>query len=73
MLDSFLYNMMLGSKAPTMMPADCSVLCTPTILPIIRISWDYIPLLGSYWGGSQGLSSTYERAHVDLDLLTLAS
>ena len=32
-----------------------------------------IPLLGSYWGGSQGLSSTYERAHVDLDLLTLAS
>ena len=40
MLDSFLYNMMLGSKAPTMMPADCSVLCTPTILPIIRISWD---------------------------------
>jgi threonine aldolase len=24
-------------------------------------------------GGSQGLSSTYEQAHVDLDLLTLAS
>ena len=24
-----------------------------------------IPLLGSYWGGSQGLSSTYEQAHVD--------
>ena len=41
--------MMLGSKAPTMMPTDCSVLCTPTILP------------------------TYEQAHVDLDLLTLAS
>ena len=35
-----LMYMMLGSKAPTMMPADCSVLCTPTILPIIRISWD---------------------------------
>ena len=32
-----------------------------------------IPLLGSYWGGFQGLSSTYEQAHVDLDLLTLAS
>lgn len=32
-----------------------------------------IPLLGSYWGGSQGLSSTYEQAHVDLDLLTLLS
>ena len=31
-----------------------------------------IPLLGSYWGGSQGLSSTYEQAHVDLDLLILA-
>ena len=26
-----------------------------------------------YRGGSQGLSSTYEQAHVDLDLLTLAS
>ena len=24
-----------------------------------------IPLLGSYWGGSQDLSSTYEQAHVD--------
>ena len=32
-----------------------------------------IPLLGSYWGGSQGLSPTYEQAHVGLDLLTLAS
>ena len=41
--------MMLGAKAPTMMPTDCSVLCTPTIRP------------------------TYEQAHVDLDLLTLAS
>ena len=30
----------IGAKAPTMMPTDCSVLCTPTILPIIRISWD---------------------------------
>ena len=27
----------------------------------------------SYWGGAQGLSSTYEQAHVDLDLLPLAS
>ncbi|MCF7630648.1 hypothetical protein L3K75_11555, partial [[Ruminococcus] lactaris] len=32
-----------------------------------------IPLLCSYRGGFQGLSSTYEQAHVDLDLLTLAS
>ena len=66
--------MMLGAKALTMMPTDCSVRCTPTILPIIRISWDSHPtfrlILG---GGSQGLSSTYEQAHVDLDLLTLAS
>ena len=33
----------VGTKAPTMMPTDCSVLCTPTILPIIRISWDCHP------------------------------
>ena len=33
-------QMMSGSKARAMMPADCSVLCTPTILPNIRISWD---------------------------------
>ena len=133
-----------------MMPTDCSVRCTPTILSGIRISWDYhptfmstlrfgrsktnihwmfcsisgltatgralpfcnlstlstglssfvsalrfhsnrgLPLLclrsasvgakrtstgcsAPYRGGSQGLSSTYEQAHVDLDLLTLAS
>ena len=31
-----------------------------------------IPLLCSYRGGSQGLSPTYEQAHVGLDLLTLA-
>ena len=30
-------------------------------------------LLCEYWGGPQGLSPTYEQAHVDLDLLTLAS
>ena len=32
-----------------------------------------IPLLCSYRGGPQGLSPTYEQAHVGLDLLTLAS
>ena len=32
-----------------------------------------IPLLGSYWGGSQGLSSTYEQAHVDFDLFVRTS
>ena len=49
------------------MPTDCSVLRTPTILPYIRI------FLCSYRGGFQGLSPTYEQAHVGLDLLTLAS
>ena len=74
-----------------MMPTDCSVHCTPTILSSIRISWDYHPTFMStlrfgreqnehpldvllhIGEGSQGLSSTYEQAHVDLDLLTLAS
>ncbi|EDY33422.1 hypothetical protein RUMLAC_00802 [[Ruminococcus] lactaris ATCC 29176] len=32
-----------GQKSPTLMPTDCSVLRTPTILPNIRISWDYHP------------------------------
>ena len=32
-----------GQKPPTLMPTDCSVLRTPTILPNIRISWDYHP------------------------------
>ena len=58
-------------KALIMMPVDCFVLCTPTILPIIRISWDYHPTF--MLGGAQGLSSTYEQAHVDLDFLPLAS
>ena len=26
-----------------MIPTNCSVLCTSTILPTIRISWDYHP------------------------------
>ena len=55
------------------MPADCSVLCTPTILPNIRISWDIHPTFMLISGGPQGLSPTYEQAHVGLDLLTLAS
>ena len=56
-----------------MMPADCSVLRTPTILSNIRISWDYHPTFMLISGGSQGLSPTFEQAHVDSDLLTLAS
>ncbi len=63
----------IESKVPTMMPTDCSVRCTPTILPVFAYRGIIIPLLCSYRGGSQGLSSTYEQAHVDLDLLTLAS
>ena len=54
-------------------PTDCSVLRTLTILPSIRISQDFIPLLCSYRGGSQVLTSTYEQAHVDSELLTLVS
>lgn len=41
--------------------------------PIFAYRGIYIPLLCSYRGGSQGLSPTYEQAHVGLDLLTLAS
>ena len=41
--------------------------------PVFAYRGIIIPLLCSYQGGSQGLSSTYEQAHVDLDLLTLAS
>ena len=55
------------------MPADCSVLRTPTILSNIRISWDIHPTFMLISGGPQGLSPTYEQAHVGLDLLTLAS
>ena len=42
---------------------NCFVLRTFTILSTLRFGW----------GGFQGLSSTYEQAHVDLDLLILAS
>ena len=41
--------------------------------PVFAYRGIIIPLLCSYRGGSQGLSSTYEQAHVDLDLLPLAS
>ena len=41
--------------------------------PVFAYRGIIIPLLCSYRGGSQGLSSTYEQAHVDLDLLTLTS
>ena len=42
---------------------NCFVLRTFTILSTLRFDR----------GGFQGLSSTYEQAHVDLDLLILAS
>ena len=41
--------------------------------PIFAYRGIIIPLLCSYRGGAQGLSPTYEQAHVGLDLLTLAS
>ena len=36
-------NRCWGQKSPTMMPTDCFVLRTPTILPAIRISWCLCP------------------------------
>ena len=41
--------------------------------PIFAYRGIIIPLLCLYRGGSQGLSPTYEQAHMGLDLLTLAS
>ena len=65
---------MLGSKDPNY---DAYGLFRASALlqssPIFAYRGIIIPLLCSYRGGSQGLSSTYEQAHVDLDLLTLAS
>ena len=49
------------------------MLRTPTILPNIRISWDYHPTFMLISGRFPGLSPTYEQAHVGLDLLTLVS
>ena len=64
------YRMMLGSKdAIRIVP----YFVRPQFYPIFAYREAYAPLLCSYRGGSQGLSSTYEQAHVDLDLLTLAS
>ena len=57
--------MMLGSKAPN---HDAYGLFRATHShnppPIFAYRGIYIPLLCSYRGGSQGLSPTYERAHV---------
>ena len=56
------------------MPADCSVLCTPTILPKYSHIVGYTSHFYAHIGAApQGLSPTYEQAHVGLDLLTLAS
>ena len=40
---SFCIFMLSGSKAPDLMPTNYFMLRTPTILPNIRISWDYHP------------------------------
>ena len=45
----------------------------PQSCPIFAYREAYAPLSCSYWGGFQGLSPTYEQAHVGLDLLILAS
>ncbi len=66
--------MMSGSKAPD---SDAYGLLRATHshnpTPIFAYRGIIIPLLCSYRGGAQGLSPTYEQAHVGLDLLTLAS
>ena len=48
-------------------------LSNPQSCPKFGYRVAYAPLLSSCWGGSQGLSPTYEQAHVGLDLLTLVS
>ena len=60
---SFLYNIVERTFL-TGIPADCSVLRTPTFLPIFAYRGTIVPLLCSYWGGAKGLSPTYEQAHV---------
>ena len=55
------------------MPTDCSVLRTPTILPNIRISWDYHPALYAHIGAGSKVFHPPEQAHVGLATLTLAS
>ena len=45
----------------------------PQFYPKFGYRVAYAPLLSSYWGESQGLSPTYEQAHVGLDLFTLVS
>lgn len=37
-----LFKMMLGSKSTTMMPADCSVLCTSTILASLKLNLNFL-------------------------------
>ena len=64
----------VGVKSPQL----CCLRIVPCVTlpqssPVFAYRGIIIPLLCSYLGGSQGLSSTYEQAHVDLDLLTLAS
>ena len=45
----------------------------PQSYPTFAYRGAYAPLLCSYWGGSQGHSTTRVRAHVVSDLLTLVS
>ena len=64
----------VGGKSPRLWYlriAPCYAL--PQFSPIFAYRGIIIPLLCSYRGGSQGLSPTYEQAHVGLDLLTLVS
>ena len=61
-----LYSILDGNSAYCMNFA-------PQSYPTFAYSGAYAPLLCSYWGGSQGYSTTRVRAHVVSDLLTLVS
>ena len=62
-----------GQKPPTWCLRIVPCCALPQSCPLVAYRGIIIPLLCSYRGGSQGLSPTYEQAHVGLDLLTLAS
>ena len=64
-------RMMLGSKAPNYDAYGLRRVASLFRFRCYALSQSY-PIF-AYRGGSQGLSPTYEQAHVDSDLLTLAS
>ena len=70
---------MSGSKTPDfdtygLLRATHSHISAPLRSVLDMCHWHIAPYsIFAYWGGFQGLSPTYEQAHVGLDLLTLVS